>query len=59
MTKIAKELLEVADCVASCRKYAESNEKKDKYIEMVVDSHQVIKDILKKFEIEEFDPTGT
>lgn len=26
---------------------------------MIVDSHQVIKDILKKFEIEEFDPTGT
>jgi len=49
----------VADCVANCRKFAESSEVKgDKFLEMVVESHQVIKDMLKKFNIEEFDPTG-
>lgn len=49
MSKIAKELLEVADCISNCRKFASESEHKDKYIEMVVDSQQVIQDILKKY----------
>jgi molecular chaperone GrpE len=58
VTKIAKELLEVADCIASCKKYADQSEVKDKYIENVVKTEQLLKAILKKYEIEEFDPTN-
>lgn len=46
----------MADCIANCKKYAEQHENKDKYIESVITSQQIIKDILKKFGIEEFDP---
>ncbi len=58
VTKIAKELLEVADCVANCKKYAEQSEIQDKYTEEVVRSQVILRDILKKFEIEEFDPVN-
>jgi len=51
-------LLEVADCVANCKKFAEQNEVQDEYIQNVMKSQEVIKEILKKFEIEEFDPTN-
>ena len=59
MTKIAKELLEVADCIKNCKKYAEESDIKDKYIEMLINSDHVIKKILKKYDIEEFDPVNT
>ena len=59
MTKIAKELLEVADCIKNCKKYAEQSESKDKYIDMLIGSEDVVKKILAKYEIEEFDPVNT
>lgn len=50
----------MADCVANCRKFATQIEgaPEDKYLTMVQESHQIIKNLLKKFDIEEFDPTG-
>lgn len=58
VTKIAKELLEVADCIAKCKKLAEEAEQKDKYVDLMVQAQKLVHDVLKKFDIEEFDPTN-
>jgi len=50
VTKIAKELLEVADCVANCKKFASPEEKKDdKFLDLLIGSQEVIKKILKEY----------
>ena len=48
----------MADCITSCKKFAEQSEVKDKYIEQVVKTQDLIRDVLKKFDIVEFDPTN-
>ena len=48
----------MADCIASCKKFALEAEHKDKYLEMIINSQKVVRDILKKYDIEEFDPIG-
>ena len=58
VTKIAKELLEVADCIANCKKFALEAENKDKYLELMIQTQVLVREVLKKYEIEEFDPTN-
>jgi molecular chaperone GrpE (heat shock protein) len=50
--------LEVADCIANCKKFAEEAEIKDKYLDLMIQTQQLVRDVLRKYEIEEFDPTN-
>ena len=60
MTKLAKELLEAADCINRCKNEAvkEYPDSKDPFIVGITETQKKLVDVLKSFEIEEFDPTG-
>lgn len=53
---IAKEILEVADDLDRCVKYASASIKRDNYVDLIAKTEDLVKDILAKHEIEEFDP---
>lgn len=53
---MAKEFIEVIDCIASCRKMAELISPVDPYIERIVEAEQLIRNIMARHGIEEFDP---
>ncbi len=48
----------MADCIANCKKFALEAESKDKYLDLMIETQQLVRDILKKYDIEEFDPTN-
>lgn len=60
ITKIVKELLEAADCINRCKNEAvkEYPDSKDPFIVEIVETQKKLVEILKTFDIEEFDPTG-
>ncbi len=60
ITKLAKELLEAADCINRCKAdiVKEYPDSKDPFVIGVIDTQKKLVEILKSFEIEEFDPTG-
>ena len=61
ITKLAKEIMEVADNVKRCKVFAEEKIKEnpdDKYLQKIIFCFEQMHEFLKLYDIEEFDPMG-